>query len=130
VGVHDQACDLVRLVRHDSFIQERHERQIRQRELRCDTLLAALRRQLGELITAAERGGLGEQGLEVAEAVSARANRRCVHGVLLSSRGNYNAKRVPRSDTALEACALCGFKRRREKEIRDDAGPQSETHWG
>jgi hypothetical protein len=84
MGIDDQPRDLVGLVSHDGFIEEGRQRQIGQRELRSDALLAALRCQPGELVAAAQRRRFGEHRLEVAEAVSARADRRRVHVVLLS----------------------------------------------
>jgi hypothetical protein len=78
--VDDQTRDFVGLVRNDVLLQKSGQRHIGERILRGDPFLAALRRNAGKLIAAAQRRGLAEQRLEIAEHVTALSDRRMIHG--------------------------------------------------
>ena len=70
VAVEDQARDLVILVRDHGLVQEGRERQLGERVLRGDALLGRFRGEAGEHVAGAQRRGLGEQVLQVREAVA------------------------------------------------------------
>jgi len=86
MGLDDETRHLVGLVRNDVFVQKCRQRQIGERIVRGDPLLAALRRNAGQLIAAAQRRGLAEQRLEIAEHVAALSDRRAIHGEALIDR--------------------------------------------
>jgi hypothetical protein len=69
VVVDDEAGYLVAFVGDDRFVEEGLERYIGQRALRGRAFLGAVRRNAGERIAGPRRAGLGQQGLEVVEAV-------------------------------------------------------------
>src|SRR5262249_4865296 len=79
MGVDDEACDLVRLVRNDRLVKKCGEGQIRESMLRRDLFLAGLSRNAGQLVAAARRRGLGEERPEIAERITAISDRRAVH---------------------------------------------------
>ena len=74
VTVHDQPGDLVRLVRHDSFVQEASQRQLGQGHLGGDTLLGAAGSHASEIVARACRAGLGQQVAQIGKHVGTTAN--------------------------------------------------------
>ncbi len=84
MAVDDEPGDLVAFVSDDGLVEERRERQVGERILRGDALLAGLRRDPGELIAAAQRRGLGQQRFEIGERIAAGADRRAIHREVLT----------------------------------------------
>jgi hypothetical protein len=82
VAVDDQPRDLVGLVGNDGLVKEGAQRQVGQRDLCGDALLARFGGDAGERIAAAMRCCLGEQRREIGEGVAPRSDRRGVHGRL------------------------------------------------
>src|SRR5262249_29621608 len=78
VTVDDEPGDLIGLVGNHGLRQEGRERQVGERILGGDPLLAGLRRDARELIAAAQRRGFREQRPQVPERVAARFDGRAV----------------------------------------------------
>jgi hypothetical protein len=79
VGVDDEAGDLVGLVGNGGLFEKSGERQVGQRILGGDALLARLRRDAGQHVAAAQRGGLGEQRHQIGKDVALAADGRAIH---------------------------------------------------
>ncbi len=79
VAVDNQARHLVLFVRHQRLLQERLERQVRQRNARRHTLFGALRRHLRQIIAGTRRRSLRHQLTQIAKAIAALAHRCLIH---------------------------------------------------
>ena len=79
VGIDDEPRDFVGLIGNNCFVEERGKRQVGERILRGDAFLAGRRRNARELVAAAQRRRLGQQGLEIGEDIAACSDRGAVH---------------------------------------------------
>src|SRR5262249_22608658 len=79
VGVDDEACHLVGVVRNNMLVKECGEGQIGESILGSDLFLACLSRNAGQLVATARRRGLGEECPEVADHITATSDRCVVH---------------------------------------------------
>ena len=79
VRIHDEARDLVLLVRHDHFIEKSGQRHVRERHARRHALLGALGGEARELITRPDRRRLCQQCPQVLEHIGA-----CADGVAIA----------------------------------------------